>query len=181
MSEDYYQILGVAKKASADEIKKAYRKLAVKWHPDKNPNNKTAAEEKFKKISEAYAVLSDPEKRQNYDNFGSADQFRHSVSGRYFSWCRWFGMRFCVVLGLEDPEGEGAAQQHFAQAEGVAQVPLNMKTLLLVYLVEWEVNNTLPCMKKDRMLNIIYRYHWKNQFSALIKNFPCKLKIESKR
>ena len=58
MAEDYYQVLGVDKKASADEIKKAYRKLALKWHPDKNPNNKSA-EEKFKKISEAYAVLSD--------------------------------------------------------------------------------------------------------------------------
>lgn len=75
MAEDYYQVLGVDKKAPADDIKKAYRKLAVKWHPDKNPNNK-AAEEKFKKISEAYAVLSDSEKRQQYDNFGSADQFR---------------------------------------------------------------------------------------------------------
>jgi curved DNA-binding protein len=78
MAEDYYQILGVEKKASADDIKKAYRKLAVKWHPDKNPNNK-AAEEKFKKISEAYAVLSDPEKRQQYDNVGS-DQFSQRYS-----------------------------------------------------------------------------------------------------
>ncbi|KFN38066.1 integrase [Smithella sp. F21] len=80
MAEDYYQVLGVDKKATAEEIKKAYRKLAVKWHPDKNPNNKSASEEKFKKISEAYAVLSDPEKRQNYDNFGSADQFRQQYS-----------------------------------------------------------------------------------------------------
>ena len=79
MAEDYYQILGIAKKASADEIKKSYRKLALKWHPDKNPNNK-AAEEKFKKISEAYAVLSDAEKRKQYDNFGSADQFRQQYS-----------------------------------------------------------------------------------------------------
>jgi curved DNA-binding protein len=79
MAEDYYQVLGVDKKASADEIKKIYRKLALKWHPDKNPNNK-AAEEKFKKISEAYAVLSDTEKRKNYDQFGSADQFRQQYS-----------------------------------------------------------------------------------------------------
>lgn len=80
MAEDYYQVLGIDKKATPEEIKKAYRKLAVKWHPDKNPNNKAAAEEKFKKISEAYAVLSDTEKRQNYDNFGSADQFRQQYS-----------------------------------------------------------------------------------------------------
>jgi curved DNA-binding protein len=79
MAEDYYQVLGVEKKASADEIKKAYRKLAVKWHPDKNPGNKSA-EEKFKKISEAYAVLSDPNKRAQYDQFGSADQYRQQYS-----------------------------------------------------------------------------------------------------
>lgn len=80
MAEDYYQVLGVDKKSSADEIKKAYRKLAVKWHPDKNPNNKAVAEEKFKKISEAYAVLSDPKKREQYDTFGSADQYRQQYS-----------------------------------------------------------------------------------------------------
>ena len=79
MAEDYYQVLGVDKKAPADEIKKAYRKLALKWHPDKNPNNK-GAEEKFKKISEAYAVLSDTEKRQQYDQFCSADQYRQQYS-----------------------------------------------------------------------------------------------------
>lgn len=73
-NEDYYKILGLTKSATADEIKKAYRKLAVKYHPDKNPGNK-AAEEKFKKVSEAYEVLSDPKKRASYDQFG-ADYFR---------------------------------------------------------------------------------------------------------
>lgn len=68
---EYYKILGVSKTATADEIKKAYRKLAMNFHPDKNPNNKEA-EEKFKKISEAYAVLSDQKKRQEYDTYGSA-------------------------------------------------------------------------------------------------------------
>jgi molecular chaperone DnaJ len=68
---DYYEVLGVNRSASADEIKKAYRKLAVQYHPDKNPGNK-AAEEKFKEISEAYEVLSDTEKRQRYDQFGHA-------------------------------------------------------------------------------------------------------------
>ena len=66
---DYYEVLGVDKNASADDIKKAYRKLAVKYHPDKNPNDK-AAEEKFIEAAEAYEVLSDPEKRQKYDQFG---------------------------------------------------------------------------------------------------------------
>ncbi len=68
---DYYKTLGVSKGASQQEIKKAYRKLAIKYHPDKNAGNKEA-EEKFKKISEAYAVLSDEEKRQQYDTYGES-------------------------------------------------------------------------------------------------------------
>ncbi|HOE60401.1 MAG TPA: molecular chaperone DnaJ [Kiritimatiellia bacterium] len=66
---DYYDILGVGKKASAEEIKKAYRKLAMKFHPDRNPDNKEATE-KFKEVCEAYEVLSDTDKRQRYDQFG---------------------------------------------------------------------------------------------------------------
>lgn len=66
---DYYEVLGVQKNATADEIKKAYRKLAIKYHPDKNPGDK-AAEEKFKEAAEAYEVLSNDEKRQKYDQFG---------------------------------------------------------------------------------------------------------------
>lgn len=72
MAEDYYKILGVEKTADVSEIKKAYRKLALKYHPDKTKGDKPL-EEKFKKISEAYAVLSDPEKRNQYDTYGSAD------------------------------------------------------------------------------------------------------------
>lgn len=68
---DYYEVLGVSKNASDDEIKKAYRKLAVKYHPDKNPGDKEA-EEKFKEISEAHEVLSDKQKRSRYDQFGHA-------------------------------------------------------------------------------------------------------------
>jgi len=65
----YYDDLGVGQQAGAEEIKKAYRKLALKYHPDKNPGN-TQAEERFKRINEAYAVLSNPEKRKQYDTFG---------------------------------------------------------------------------------------------------------------
>jgi len=70
MSKNYYDILGIAKNASEDEIRKSYKKLAIKWHPDKNPNNIQEAEKKFKEISEAYQVLSDPGKKEMYDNYG---------------------------------------------------------------------------------------------------------------
>ncbi|NPD93026.1 molecular chaperone DnaJ [Xylanibacter muris] len=66
---DYYEVLGVSKNASEDEIKKAYRKIAIKWHPDRNPGNKEA-EDKFKEAAEAYDILHDPQKRQQYDQFG---------------------------------------------------------------------------------------------------------------
>lgn len=71
-SKDYYEALGLKKGASDDEIKRAFRKLAIKYHPDKNQGNKEA-EEKFKEINEAYQVLSDPEKKARYDQYGSAD------------------------------------------------------------------------------------------------------------
>ncbi|MFA7493599.1 MAG: DnaJ domain-containing protein, partial [Proteiniphilum sp.] len=68
---DFYEILGVSKTATADEIKKAYRKKAIQFHPDKNPGDK-GAEEKFKEAAEAYEVLSDEQKRARYDQFGHA-------------------------------------------------------------------------------------------------------------
>ena len=78
---DYYEVLGVAKTATADEIKSAYRKLAMKYHPDRNPGDK-AAEEKFKEAAEAYDVLHDPDKRQRYDQFGH-QAFANGQGGGY--------------------------------------------------------------------------------------------------
>jgi molecular chaperone DnaJ len=72
MKRDYYEVLGVPRDAGADDLKKAYRKLAVKLHPDKNPDDHATAEARFKELNEAYQVLSDPERRAQYDRFGHA-------------------------------------------------------------------------------------------------------------
>jgi curved DNA-binding protein len=89
--KDYYKILGVERKASADDIRKAYRKLAMQFHPDKNPGDKKA-EEKFKDINEAYQVLSDETKRARYDQLGSAYSDFRTQGGRPgdFRWDDWF-------------------------------------------------------------------------------------------
>lgn len=79
MSKDYYKILGISKNATTDEIKKAYRKLALQYHPDRGGDKETEA--KFKEASEAYQILSDPQKRQTYDQFGDA-AFKNGGGGR---------------------------------------------------------------------------------------------------
>lgn len=87
--QEYYKTLGVDRKAKPEEIKQAYRKLAMKYHPDRNPGNKQA-EEKFKQINEAYQVLSDPEKRARYDQLGESYQsWQQTSGGRPFNWADW--------------------------------------------------------------------------------------------
>ena len=85
--KDYYKILGVPKTATAEEIKKTYRDLAKRYHPDKNPNDKTA-EAKFKDISEAYNVLGDPEKRKHYDNLGKSWDFQRGSGNTEYTYRR---------------------------------------------------------------------------------------------
>ena len=80
--KNYYEVLGTSKTASADEIKKAYRNLAFKYHPDRNPGDKSA-EEKFKEINEAYDVLSDEKKRADYDSFGTSNSRYSGTNNSY--------------------------------------------------------------------------------------------------
>ena len=114
---DYYEVLGVDRNASVDEIKKAYRKLAVKYHPDKNPGDK-AAEEKFKEAAEAYSILSDPEKKSRYDQFGHAGNGQHGLvpSGDQF-------MNSEVQM-LRQPPAHQGLRSFFAQGSPVHLHPL---------------------------------------------------------
>ena len=103
-----YEILGVAKNASADEVKKAYRKLARQYHPDKNPGDK-AAEERFKEVQNAYDVLSNPEKRKQYDRFGSTNG-RPGGPGGGFNWNATEGFDFADLGDLFGGMFGGAAR-----------------------------------------------------------------------
>jgi len=122
MNRNYYDILGVAKGAAEEDIKKAYRKLAVKYHPDKNAGNKEA-EENFKAVNEAYEVLSDPEKRKMYDRFGK-DWKHYKESGpqaRDFDWSRFTGQRQGAYSGSDYGDmfgGDGFFDSFFGQGFG---------------------------------------------------------------
>uniref|UniRef100_A0A2K5Q5A5 J domain-containing protein n=1 Tax=Cebus imitator TaxID=2715852 RepID=A0A2K5Q5A5_CEBIM len=96
---DYYEVLGVQRHASPEDIKKAYRKLALKWHPDKNPENKEEAERKFKQVAEAYEVLSDAKKRDIYDKYGKEGLNGGEGGGSHFDSPFEFGNFF----GGRDP------------------------------------------------------------------------------
>ena len=113
---DYYKILGVDRKASEDEIKRAYRKLALQYHPDRNPGD-NKAEEKFKEINEAYQVLSDPAKRSRYDQLGDSysNWQQRGAPGGGFNWDEWFsttpGGNVHVDVGnLDDILGGGFSE-----------------------------------------------------------------------
>jgi len=123
--QDYYEVLGVPRTASDEDVKRAYRKLALKWHPDRaKPEQKKTAEEKFKQVAEAYEVLSDPEKRKKYDRFGKdmkeGQDFRPPTGARTMSpeefeglfGGRGFSDFFASMFGDELREGARARKSH---------------------------------------------------------------------
>jgi molecular chaperone DnaJ len=107
---DYYEVLTVEREATSDEIKSAYRKAALKWHPDRNPENKHEAEEKFRESTEAYSVLSDQQKRAAYDRFGHARVSGAGAGGFDASIFEGFQDIFGGMFGFEDLFGGGHGQ-----------------------------------------------------------------------
>ena len=102
---DYYDILGISKGASADEIKKAYRKQALEWHPDRHKDNKEAAEKRFKEVNEAYQVLSDSQKKSAYDQYGHAGAQGFPGGGNPFSGGQGNPFTYTYTQGGENPFG----------------------------------------------------------------------------
>jgi molecular chaperone DnaJ len=133
---DYYELLGVSRDADAGNIKTSYRKLALKYHPDRNPGNKEA-EETFKSLNEAYAVLSDPEKRSRYDRFGSADPQAHyngdifDIFASVFGNSGFSGAGFggAVQRGQPGEDLEASLRVTLEQARDGESVPLTINKL----------------------------------------------------
>ena len=121
--KDYYEILGVGRQASQGEIKKAYRKLALQYHPDRNPNNKDA-EDKFKEANEAYQVLSDPQKRAHYDRLGADySHWQRQGAPGGFNWGQWTtgrpgGVHVEYSGDIDELFGQGGFSDFFQQIFG---------------------------------------------------------------
>ena len=156
---DYYEVLGVDKKASADEIKKAYRKKAIQYHPDKNPGDKEA-EEKFKEAAEAYDVLSNPEKRARYDQFGHAGVSGAAGNGGPFGGFSGgmsmddifsmfgdiFGGHGGFGGGFGGFGGDGGAQQRRYRGSDLrVKVKLNLKEILTGVEKKFKLKKYVPC------------------------------------
>jgi len=160
---DYYEILSVAKTATAEEIKKAYRKKAIEFHPDKNPGDKTA-EEKFKEAAEAYEILSDPQKRQRYDQFGHAgtkfeeggfnwsdfshgnDDFLRDVFASFFSSGQFSGGFRNFARGFAEEQGGGGHYQRRTRGSDLrVKVQLNLKEIATGVEKKIKVQRLMSC------------------------------------
>ncbi len=145
---DYYEVLGVDKNASEEDIKKAYRKIAIKYHPDRNPGNKEA-EEKFKEAAEAYDVLHDPQKRQQYDQFG----FEGMNMGGFGGFSDGFSMddifsMFGDVFGGRGFGNFGGGQRQPAQHRGAdlrLKVRLTLQEIASGVTKRFKVKKDVPC------------------------------------
>jgi molecular chaperone DnaJ len=158
---DYYELLGVEKNASEEEIKKAYRKLAVKYHPDKNPGDKSA-EEKFREATEAYEVLKDPQKRATYDQFGHA-AFQNAGAGGYgaggFSGFGGFDISDALRAFMNDFGGDSVFSDLFGWGTGRSRrgggggsrgSDLQIRLPLTLEEIATGVKKTLKVRHKDR-------------------------------
>lgn len=145
--KDYYEILGLSKSATNEEIKKSYRNLAFKYHPDRNPDDKSA-EEKFKQISEAYNVLGDEKKRSDYDRYGSSSDYAQNQyanqnsyasqnSGSYYNWDEYYNSEDAFwqwFNGAGRAQNQGRYYYENSYSEKGKEKPISKKSILFSFL-----------------------------------------------